>query len=474
MEDGVAYYRQSKDAKDGIERQREKVRKLAADREINLIAELEDNDVSATKRRKRPGYEQGMAMVKSGRARYLLVSVMDRLYRKVIELEGIIEDVEEFGFMVLSYEGTYDLSTPTGRMVARQLCAVAQQEVETKAARQRDANQQAARAGKRNRTGARPFGWEDDRLTHREPEAQAIRDAADAILVGASLQSIIRMWWDARGLRPPLAPFGPLQEGNPWSHTTVRRVLTNPQNAGLRVYQGEVIGHGDWTPILTPEKQATVAAILSDSGRVMPRGSVSLLGSLAECSCGNKIKHGTRKNTLRQAGVPYGIYRCNTATVNGRPGPHASVQAAIIDKYVQDVVIATCTRPDAAKAFARKNSGHDVLKLREEAKQNSDGLTQLAGDAAMGIIPRSIYLDAATRIKARQAEIDELIAEAGQQDAVALLVSADDVAAEWKKMDISLKRAVLNSLCSRIILRSPGCGCRNPDMERIVSFRWRT
>jgi hypothetical protein len=91
----------------------------------------------------------------------------------------------------------------------------------------------------------------------------------------------------------------------------------------------------------------------------------------------------------------------------------------------------------------------------------------------MGIIPRATYLEVAARIKARQDEIEEIVAEAGRQDAVALLVGAEDVAAEWRKMDVTIKRVVIASLCSRVILKSPGCGCRNPDMEKVVSLRWR-
>ncbi|HEX2743152.1 MAG TPA: recombinase family protein [Streptosporangiaceae bacterium] len=487
MTDGIGYYRQSKSDPDGIERQREKVRKMFADAGINLLAEYEDDDVSASKSKRRRGYEAAMAHVQRlAPGDVLGLSKTARLYRKVIELENIIPVIEQTGIIVRSAEASLDLATPNGRMVARMLVAAAQAEVEEKADRQKSANLQDAKQGRRNKTGIRPFGWADDKVTHVPAEADAIRDGADAVLAGASLSSVVRDWTN-RGLRPPFSnpkdvdgeiiPRTRTVDGQEipysgkWSQTTVRGILLNPQNAGLRVYQGEVIGDGNWTAIISVEKWQAVKAILSNPSRIMPRGAVTLLGGLAVCTCGNRMKHGTRTNKHRQAGVPYGIYRCDTSNPDRGSGPHACVQSAIIDTYVQDVLLETLSREP--ELFAREIHDHDIPKLRKESKSASDGLAQLAGDAAIGIIPRSVYLQAAERISARIAEISEMVAEAGRQDALALLLSAEDIEAEWNGFDISIKRAVLSSVCSRIILRSPGCGCRNPDMSKVVTFKWR-
>lgn len=164
--DGIGYYRQSKDDPDGIERQREQVRTMFAVMGVNLLAEYEDNEVSATKGRRWRGYAQARAhMAKLRQGSYLGVSKMARLYRKTRELDDLIDEVEKTGVLVKSAEGTYDLSTPHGRMIARQLVAIAQAEVEEKADRQKDANLQDARQGKRNTSGCRPFGYCADRVT---------------------------------------------------------------------------------------------------------------------------------------------------------------------------------------------------------------------------------------------------------------------------------------------------------------------
>ena len=88
----------------------------------------------------------------------------DRLHRSPVELETFISTVEAAGIDVeTARAGVLDLSTPSGRMVARQLGAVARYESEHKAERQRRKHQELAEAGKSSGGGTRPFGYQADR-----------------------------------------------------------------------------------------------------------------------------------------------------------------------------------------------------------------------------------------------------------------------------------------------------------------------
>jgi len=240
---------------------------------------------------------------------------MDRLYRRAAELETIIPIVEATGVLVVSTDGAYDLSTANGRIVARMLCAASQGEVETKARRNKDANVQAAKNGERNKSGCRPFGYCADRFTPMDPgvslavvhgtpfidgpgsaepwqevtarvpetvygadgrvaatqsEADAIRDGITSVLRGGSLMGIVRKWHEL-GLRPPLAPFGPLPEGNPWNHHTVKRILTNPHVAGWRSYRnGEIVAAGNW-PALVGANDWEAAQVILTIPSAFPR-----------------------------------------------------------------------------------------------------------------------------------------------------------------------------------------------------------
>jgi site-specific DNA recombinase len=515
----IIYCRQSKDSEDGIDRQIEKCQKLIAERGWELVhAAFCDNDVSATKRRKRPAYEQAMAMVRGKQCDVLVVAHMDRLYRRAAELETIIPLVEQTGVLVVSTDGAYDLSTANGRMVARMLCAASQGEVETKARRNRDANVQAAQNGERNKSGCRPFGycadritpmdagvslaavqgtaatpspvldgpgwgsdepWQevtvrvpetvydtDGRVTSTQSEADAIRDAIASVLRGGSVAGVGRKW-HALGLRPPLAPFGPLPGGNPWNHHTVKRILTNPHIAGWRSYRnGEIIAAGNWPALIGTSDWEAAQVILSNPSPNPSRGMLSLLGGIAECRCGGKVKHAPRRS--------YGMYRCSGYEPEGpaRVGPHVAVKAGLIDRYVTDVLIETMELPDAADLFADDADEIDIPALKERLVILEKALAKLSMQNSMDLIPDSVFAVNAAEISAEQERIKVQIAEASQVNAAAVLVASADVRATWDGMSIPERRTVIRSVM-RVTLKPPGCGCRKPDLDQLVRITWK-
>lgn len=514
----IIYARQSKDSEDGIERQVEKCTKLIADRGWELArAPFCDNDVSATKRRKRPQYELAIAMVKARRTDVLVVAHMDRLYRRAAELESIIPIVEQTGALVVSTDGVYDLSTANGRMVARMLCAASQGEVETKARRNRDKNVQAAQRGDRNKSGCRPFGYSADRLTPMDAgvsiavvhgtgknpspvmdgpgwpsaqpwrevtvrvpdtvydadrrvvatrsEADAIRDGLACVLRGGSITSIVRKW-HALGLRPPLAPFGPLPEGNPWNHHTVKRILTNPHIAGMRSYRnGEIVAPGNWPPLVGLADFEAAQVILSDPDRVKPRGDVSLLGGIAECRCGQPVGHAARK----RYGGSYATYRCSVYRDGNAAstGPHVAMKGDLIDQYVTDVLLEYLANSDAAELFADIPDDVDIPALRDRLSVLDKALAKLSIQNSMDLIPDSVFQVNAAEISTERELIMARIAEAGQVNPLAILVTSSDVRVTWDGMTISEQRAALR-VALRVTLKPPGCGCRNPDLDQLV------
>jgi site-specific DNA recombinase len=514
----IIYARQSKDSEDGIDRQIEKCSKLLADRGWELAhAPFCDNDVSASKKRKRPQYEAAMKMVRERRCDVLVVAHMDRLYRRAAELETIIPIVEQTGVLVVSTDGAYDLSTANGRMVARMLCAASQGEVETKARRNKDANVQAARNGERNKSGCRPFGYCADRFTPMDPgvslavvhgvpfidgpgwpsaepwqeanarvpdtaygadgrvtatrsEADAIRDGLVSVLRGGSITGIVRKWHEL-GLRSPLAPFGPLPAGISWNHHTVKRILTNPHIAGWRSYRnGEIVAAGNWPALVGANDWEAAQVILLNPERDRGRGALSLLGGIAECRCGRNVKHATRN----RQGAPYGTYRC--AAYEDGPatatGPHVAVKAELIDRYVSDVIVDTMSLPDAVDLFADDDAEIDIAALKERLMLLEKALGKLSMQNSMDLITDQVFAANAAEISAERELITAQIAEAGQVNPAAVLVASADVRATWNGMNVSEQRAVVRSV-ARITLRPPGCGCRRPDLDQVVRIGWR-
>src|SRR3546814_10668411 len=107
-----------------------------------------------------------------------------------------------------------------------------------------------AMEGKARRSPWRPFGFDDDGVTHRESEAALIREAIDLIKAGAALKEVGRMW-EQRGV---VGSRGRTE----WNHSDVKDVVFRWKNAGARSLNdkpriqpnGEYV-RGRWEPIIS-------------------------------------------------------------------------------------------------------------------------------------------------------------------------------------------------------------------------------
>ena len=156
-ERAAIYLRQSKDATGAalaVERQRADCQRLAAERGWQVVATFTDNDLSASTGKPRPGYLELLALVDTRAVDVVVAWHVDRLTRRLAELEDLIDRCEKAGVRVATVSGDLDLSTDAGRLVGRILGAVARGEIERKSARQQRAALQAAESG-REPAGAR-------------------------------------------------------------------------------------------------------------------------------------------------------------------------------------------------------------------------------------------------------------------------------------------------------------------------------
>ena len=219
----------------GVARQLDDCLALADRLGWEVVARFDDNDLSAYSHRKpRPGYEALLDAMKRGEVDALICWHTDRLYRRMGDLERLIEVADAARIQIRTVQGgDLDLSTSAGRMVARILGSVSNQESEHKGERQVRANVQKAAAGKWH-TANRPFGYTvaGEPL---EPEATALRQAVVDVLAGKSIQQVSREW-NTAGLKTTLAGTeykGKVVAGT-WNSPRVRRLLVNPRYAGLK------------------------------------------------------------------------------------------------------------------------------------------------------------------------------------------------------------------------------------------------
>lgn len=294
----------------GVGRQGEDCMDLADQLGWEVHEVYTDNDISATSGRPRPQYRRMLNDLDAGLAQAIIAWHPDRLYRRVPDLADLIDVCKRNNIQVATVNaGHIDLSTASGRMVAGMLAQVATYEGEHKAERWNRSYRQARESGRLPKFGHRMFGWtRDGELV--DTEADIIRSMADDVLAGVPVRGICRRLNDEGVLT---------SRGNAWQPATVRNLLRNPRLAGhsttghweefregdrkRRRRRTEIVGDGQWEPILDRQTWETVRSLLSARSTPQPV-RVSLLPGLILCGvCEQPLITGSHKNGPR-------AYRC--------------------------------------------------------------------------------------------------------------------------------------------------------------------
>lgn len=452
------YFRQSLDVQEGIERQRFRCRALAQARGWVVVDEYTDNDTSASKSRgANTAWAKLLNDAEAGKFDVVIAVDLDRLLRSIRDLVTLTDT----GAKVLTVDGEIDLTTADGEFRATMLAGIARFEARRKGERQKRATEQAAGLGRRT-GGRRPFGYEQDGVTLRPVESEAVRSSFSDFLSGMPLAAIARKW-NAQGLVTGQKRYSPAHKGepSPWQAYSVRMVLTNPRYAGKRAHLGEVVADAEWPAIVDDSTwQAVNAALRNPSRLSAPKRGKYLLSGLAVCGiCGSNAHAGGNA----RKGVP--AYRCSGST------GHFARRAEPVDSYVQAVMVARLSRSDAKKLLTTvKSPNVDALQL--EAVGLRERLDTLAVDFADGAITSGQLRTATERLRTRLTAIEDELADAGRVDVLGPLIQATDANQAWEAMDISSRRSVIGIL-ARVILHPVGRGTRNFDPDT-VGIEWLT
>ena len=434
----VIYVRISRDKEGaglGVERQRADCEDLARRLGWTVTEVYVDNDISAYSGKPRPAYHRMLADLQGGRATAVLVWHTDRLHRSPAELEEYITICETAGVITQTVKaGHIDLSTPSGRMIARQLGAVARFEVEHMSERRRRAKEATAQAGEWL-GGRRPFGYEADGVTIRPSEAAEIRRVADELLAGTSVRAVTRDL-NARGV--------PTSTGGTWTANAVRRMILRARNAGLMEHRGEVIGRAQWPAILDEATWRAVRALLLDPSRLTigaPRRH--LLSGIAECGiCGARMIAATvgsgRGSRSRR------VYKCTQT-------PHIARDVTALERYITMIVLEWLSQPEAAELFAPV--GDDGAAARAVERETLRRRQREAAEMfAAGEMTRAQLAAVTAATGKRLAELDQLDAATVHTSALGVFRGGDDVRRVWEGLDIERQRAVIREIMRVVVL----------------------
>jgi site-specific DNA recombinase len=343
-------------------RQEKDARGLARAKGWKVADIYEDVDLSAFKKGvRRPAYERLLADLGSGAIDGVVVWKLDRLVRRASDFERFWSVCEDAGATLAAVHDPIDTSSDIGMIVVRMLVNFAQLEAANTSTRvKRQIAERAQNGGLTSFGGRRPFGFEPDRVTIREEEADLVRDAARRVVAGATLTALLREW-NAAGVTTTT--------GAKWTHTTLRRVISSPRIAGLLEHRGTIVGDTSWPPIVDrktwEQLRATLQRRRGDQSRYGPRAHV--LVGLARCGrCGSKLS----------ALSPWGRRRTVTyicpARSTGRGCGGTSITGPLVEDIVVGAALEALASPELARAVrAATSNGHDaeLVKVINEGRR---------------------------------------------------------------------------------------------------------
>lgn len=441
----AAYARQSQDRQGeewGVERQLEDIHRMAKQRRWEVVEEFVDNDISATQmKKKRPRFEN--MLTRLGEFDVIASKHLDRLLRRVIELERVLELCTQTDTYVATSADGVDTSTDGGRLVARILVSVAQGEIERKSARQVAAGAQAATQG-RWTGGKRPFGYDWD-MTPEPVEAACVRQAYKAVLSGESLYGIAKAW-NIAGV--------PTTSGNQWNGQTVRQVLTKPRYAGLRSYRGEVVGAAQWEGLVPEDLWSAVNAILTRPDRRKSQSTARkyLLSGILLCGeCGAPMRSGMHAQP---------VYRCRACMKIQR------VQH-VVDEAAQKLVLGFLSSPKAT-VLLTDDKRDDIEELRASEVAVQARLDRLPIDYADGLLTARDLKLAREKLEADMQGVRQEIFSATRSTVFEGLVTKQPLPV-WEGLSLDRKRSVIREMVE-LTLFSSGSG--HPFRPENLGYRW--
>ncbi|MGW7280574.1 recombinase family protein [Streptomyces sp. NPDC054844] len=338
-----------------------------------LVGEAEDTDVSGSLSPfKRPKLGRWLTS-RVDEFDVLIAAKMDRLTRRSMHFNELLEWAQEHGKLIVCVEEGFDLSTPQGKMMARMTAVFAEAEWDTIQAR--IINGVQTRLENRSwLTGAPPTGYrikvvEGGKRKVLEVDrgyVPYVEEIFSRIREGQSTHRIARdfnfrgvlTWGDyLRKLK------GEATKGTRWQSTIINKFIRSPWVPGIYTYKGEAVLDDDGELVILPEKPLASMDEWTDLvDRIKPipkapnastgsrNGAKSLLSGIAHCGeCGAPVASllgsgHTRKDGTKVPGHRY--YRCSNKFKGGACVKGLYIRADALDAWVDQEIRASVGKWD--------------------------------------------------------------------------------------------------------------------------------
>jgi DNA invertase Pin-like site-specific DNA recombinase len=444
----------------GVLKQREDLAALAASLGVSVVW-YEDNNLSAFKRKvKRKDFERMLTdLAAPGLRGGILAIDIDRITRQNRDLERVIDIYEgtklSLGFHTLSGQN-FDLSTPDGRFSARIMVSVANKSSEDMSRRLKREMLRKAREGEIS-GGHTPFGWEEDRKTRRPKEADFVADQTEAGIKGDSVATITNRFKEAGFVG---------RTGKPFDRTAVRRIMLNPRNAGIRVYQGEPLKDdegnyilGEWDVLVEIEKWEALRAKWATNqgaGKAREYRISTLLSGILRCgACGTRM-------VAANSASKYPKYRC----ADGAGGcGNVSIIRNKTDEVIRKLVSEYLERAAATLSLAQPEE--EPWAKAPELQEAESELKKIKAMYKEGTIKATTY---AILLDDLEAKVDTLRGERALHQATRpdLKPSLDALKDGWGKLSVERQRDTIRSVLRSVLVNPTTRRGAGIDLSRLT------
>lgn len=439
----------------GVSRQLQDCRQLAQSLGWPVAEEYVDNDLSAYAGKVRPAYERMVADIEAGARDAIVAYHVDRLTRRPLELEQLVGVVSGAGLRHVRFVagGDIDVANGDGLLVLRMLSAVAANESATKSRRIRRKMDEVAASGMPHGGYRRPFGFEDDKITHRPDEAEVIRTLVGRYIAGESFRSMAT-WLEAENIRTV--------DGGPWLSGTLRLLLSSARIAGLRRHRGQVIGPAAWEPIISEGDRAKVLARMAEraaTGRRSPRRY--LLSGLLRCGrCGGVLFSAARQDTRRYVCLSGPDHRgCGRITIVAPP----------VEQLIADAVLYRLDTPELADALAGRAAADEIAAaVSEQLAGDRVQLDELAALYSEKAITAREWMAARNPIESRIRDAERRLERATRSEALAGLPgNGEALRDQWAGLNLVRQHAIVAAVLDHAVIAPGTAGATGLDPARV-------
>lgn len=430
-----------------------------------------DDDISASNPEvDRPGFNQMRADIRAGLVGAVVVKNQSRLVRNEVEWAKLRRECLAAGIEVWHCWGKGGVvEIGRGKAIKAKIdLAIDSDYGETVSVNVRMAQETLARQGKAS--GGVCFGYVRGPRPAKggasfvpDDEVAGIpQEIFERVLAGEPINAI------AADLTERKVPT--VRGREMWRPTTVRALLRAPTLTALRVYKAEVVGEGDWDPVVDRETWdamqtflGTPGSVKTRDGRRVPRGYTTnptryLMSGIAECSHCNT----TLSGSVRKGRSP--MYLCPTS----RGGcDRTSASIAGVDGKVVVELMAKLAEPKFRKRLAAKDPNVAERKRLEKKLDDIQAeRDQDARDKSDGKISRKSWMASAAALDEREATTVKVLKALPPRKGD---IKPDDVIAGWVELSLEEKRTILRQLVKSVVISpSRRTGGNRFDSSRVM------